>query len=145
MGTATMGRVLVTAMIENLFDLFDVKRGTRTPDEVRSVEAKDAIIDPTSTFLSLPADIISYLGIHPIIGPRFDPRHCGIARLTVQGRTCYVDVVQGAEGSPVLIGSIPCQSMDWAVDPKTNTLVEDPGPRRPFLYEPYPTDPNPAS
>jgi hypothetical protein len=145
MGTEFKTRVVVAAMIENLLDHFAVKRGIRTPDRVRLVQVRDAIVDLTTTFLSLPKGLISHLGIESILYPRTDPRHCGIVRLTIQGRTCYVDVVQGVEGSPVLIGSIPCQSMDWAVDPKTNTLVDDPGPRRPFLHEPYPTDPNPAS
>jgi len=44
METATMGRVLTTATIENLMDLWDLKRGLLTDDKVRRVTVTDALV-----------------------------------------------------------------------------------------------------
>ena len=38
MGTATMGKVIVSAKIENLDDQYMVKQGLLTPDKVRTLD-----------------------------------------------------------------------------------------------------------
>jgi hypothetical protein len=40
-----MGKVVVTARIENLEDLFDVEKGLIAPNAVRAVEVSDALVD----------------------------------------------------------------------------------------------------
>ena len=50
----------------------------------------------------------------------------GIARLTVQGRDCPVDVTEIPDGCPVLIGQIPLEAMDFVVDMRTHSLVGNP-------------------
>jgi hypothetical protein len=42
METQTAGRILVTAKIESLSDLYMVEKGLLPPDQVRSVEVHDA-------------------------------------------------------------------------------------------------------
>ncbi len=59
----TMGKVLVTAKIENLQDLFDAHRGLLKPEQVRSIEVTDALVDTGATTLSLPKRIIAQLGL----------------------------------------------------------------------------------
>lgn len=45
METAEMGRVLTEATLENLEDLWAVKRGLIPPDQVRRVAVADALAD----------------------------------------------------------------------------------------------------
>jgi hypothetical protein len=45
METSTMGKVLVAAKIENLNDLFLVSQGLKSPQDVRTVEVADALVD----------------------------------------------------------------------------------------------------
>jgi hypothetical protein len=135
MGTATMGRVLVTARIENVEDLYDVKRGRLAPDQIRAVEVTDALVDARVRTLSLPPRLIALLGLAKFsllncLPPQYEP-----VMLTIQGRECVTYVDEADEDSPVRIGSIPCLAMDWVVDPKTNTLVNDPHPPRPLIYD----------
>ena len=62
----TMGKVLVTAKIENLHDLFDERTGRLSADKVRSVEVSDALVDTGATMLSMPKRMITQLGLHPV-------------------------------------------------------------------------------
>ena len=43
-----MGRVIVTAKLENLQDALNVQSGTVAPVQVRSVEVTDALISETA-------------------------------------------------------------------------------------------------
>ncbi len=45
MEIATRDKVLVKAKIENLNGLFDVQQGRLKPEEVRSIEVHDALVD----------------------------------------------------------------------------------------------------
>ncbi len=58
-----MGRVLVTARIENLGDLYKASLGDIEPDEVRRVEVVDALVDTGATMLSMPGRLIRQLGL----------------------------------------------------------------------------------
>ena len=114
METASMGKVLVAAKIENLEDLYKVRQGLLAEDQVRHVEVPDALVDTGAMMLSLPKPLIEQLGL-----TRYRTRRLrtsgGVVetgmyeavRLTVQGRDCTVDVIEGPEDCPVLIGQIP--------------------------------------
>jgi hypothetical protein len=41
----TMGKVIVTAKVENLDDLMGVQAGRISADKIRSVEVMDALVD----------------------------------------------------------------------------------------------------
>jgi hypothetical protein len=58
MKTSEMGRVVTEAKIENLEDLWAVRRGDATRDRVRRVELTDALADTRATLLSLPTGVI---------------------------------------------------------------------------------------
>ena len=45
MGVATMGKVVVTAKIENLEDKYKAHQGLIPPDQVRTLFVDDAIVD----------------------------------------------------------------------------------------------------
>src|SRR5882724_6156788 len=124
MGLDTMGKVLVTARIENLNDLFKAKEKSIPEQEVRVIEVDDALVDTGATGLSMPKRLIQQLGLEPLrtrqartsAGP-ITVQIYGTARLTIQGRDCPTDVTELPDDCPVLIGQIPLEAMDFVVDP----------------------------
>src|SRR5947208_810530 len=129
----TMGKVLVTAKLENLNDLTLVHQGLKTPEEVRSVEVTDALIDTGATGLLLPRRLIAQLGLsmlrtrpaRTIAGHVEVPIYRAV-RLTVQGRDCISDVGEIGDEFPAVIGQVPLELMDWVVDPKRQRLIGNP-------------------
>src|SRR5262245_61296739 len=111
MESVTMGKVLVKAKLESLSDLYEVKKGRLDAAQVRSVEVPDALVDTGATGLSLPRPVIERLGLDSYRKRRIrtslgvgETTMYEAVRLTIQERVCTVDVNEGAEGSPVLIG-----------------------------------------
>jgi hypothetical protein len=133
METETMGKVIVTAMIENLGDLFAAERGLLTDEQVRRIEVHDAVVHTDATTLSLPKRMVAALGLEPRSmrhshGPGGDfllPIY-GTVRLTIQGRGCPLDVGEIGDEYPVLIGQIPLGALDWVVDAKGQRLIGNP-------------------
>src|ERR1700692_2384048 len=114
METCTMGKVIVTAKVENLEDLVKVQIGLLTDDQVRRIEVHDAVVDTGATTLLLPKRMIAALGLGPLrvrhsreLGGDFLLPVYGTVRLTIQGRGCPLDVGEIGDEYPVLIGQIP--------------------------------------
>lgn len=133
METPTMGKVLVSAKIENLQDLFKVEQGLLTEDQVRRIEIQDAVIDTGATTLLLPKCMIAALGLKPLrtrhsrgLGGEFILPVYGTVRLTIQGRDCPLDVGEIGDEYPVLVGQIPLEALDWVVDTKGQRLIGNP-------------------
>ena len=133
METSTMGKVLVTAKIINLQDLWDAKRGLITEEAVRSVEVADALVDTGATSLMMPRRLIAQLGLQPYRTRQANT--CGgvaafpiyeAARLIVQGREFTGDVSEVPDECPVLIGQVPLEMLDFVVDPKSQRLIGNP-------------------
>jgi len=133
MESATMGKVLVTALIENLDDLSELQKGQRVPDQVRRVEVTDALVDTGATGLLLPKRLVQQLGLRPLRvrqartlgGPANLPVHRAV-RLTIQGRDCISDVGEIPDEFPVIVGQVPLELLDWVVDPKGQKLIGNP-------------------
>jgi predicted aspartyl protease len=144
MENATMGKVLVTAKIENLYDLLEVREGRITPDKVRSIEVTDAFVDTGATLLSMPKRMITQLGLFPLrtrrartsAGP-VTVQVYGSVRLTIQGRDCPSDVTELPEDCPVLIGQIALESLDFVVDPIGQRLIGNPAHGGEHIIELY--------
>ena len=64
MGIELMGKVLVTARIENLKDQHAAELGLISADQIRGVEVIDALVDPGATQLSMPKRLIEQLGLN---------------------------------------------------------------------------------
>ena len=58
-------------------------------------------------------------------------------RLTIQGRTCTMDVIEVPDAVPVLIGQIPLEHLDFVVDPRRRTLIGNPAHGGVHMYEMY--------
>jgi predicted aspartyl protease len=144
METATMGRVLVEATIENLEDLWAVKRGLMAPDQVRRVTITDALADTGAAMLSLPTRLIRQLGLTKT-GRRRVNSSLGIreadvydaVRLTIQGRDCPLDVMEVPDTVPVLIGQIPLERLDLVVDLQSRRLTGNPAHGGEHIIEAY--------
>jgi predicted aspartyl protease len=133
MENATMGKILVAATMENIYDLYDVERGSLSADQVRRLEIKDAMVDTGSTYLAMPHRLIQQLGLKHFAVRQARttagvvPKEMyGLVRLTVQDRTCHVEVSQVDDNCPVLIGQLPLEALDFVIDPKGQRLIGNP-------------------
>ncbi len=133
MAIAPMDKVLVTAKIENLYDLFGVRKGLVAEEQVRRVDVADALVDTGTTGLLLPSRLVAQLGLEPlrarpsrtIAGP-VPLQMFRAVRLTVQGRDCISDVGEIPDEFSAMIGQVPLELMDWVVDLKGQRLIGNP-------------------
>jgi predicted aspartyl protease len=133
MESATMGKVVVTARIENLGDLYDVKKGLLPDDKVRRIEVHDAVVDTGATTLLLPRRMVAALGLGVLrtrasrgLAGAFPLHIFRAARLTIQDRDCIVEVGEIGDEYPVLIGQIPLEALDWVADSEGQRLIGNP-------------------
>lgn len=142
METATMGKVLVSAKIENVVDLYAASKGQIPDDQVRRIEVSDALVDTGASHLGMPKHLIDQLGIPQISSGRAKTtagsRIFGIygpVRLTIQGRFCSIDVAEIADECPVLIGYVPLELLDFVVNPKDQSLIGNPAHGGEFMID----------
>jgi clan AA aspartic protease len=133
MGIDTMGKVLVTAKVENLSDLFNVDQGRIPESDVRAIEVDDALVDTGASGLSMPKRLIHRLGLKPTRSRQaltsagiITVQVYGTVRLTIQGREYPTDVTELPDDCPVLIGQIPLEALDFVVDPANRRLIGNP-------------------
>ncbi len=111
MENESMGRVITEATIENLKDLWAVEEGRQPPDQIRRITVPDALVDTGATLLPLPTRLIRHLGLREQFKKRV-ASSAGVTeatvyeavRLTIQGRSCTMDVLEVPDAVPVLIG-----------------------------------------
>jgi predicted aspartyl protease len=144
MESETMGRVLTEAKIENLEDLWAVKRGLQPPDQVRRIVVPDALADTGATLLSLPTRLIRQLGLTERYKKRVTSStgvsEAGVyeaVRLTIQNRECTMDVMEVPDEVPVLIGQLPLEHLDLVIDPRSRSLIGNPAHGGEHVYELY--------
>jgi predicted aspartyl protease len=144
METATVGRVLVSAKIENVIDLHAASRGQISDDQVHRIEVSDAHVDTGATLLGMPKRLIEQLGIEKIADGRAKTTSgfaifgiYGPVRLTIQGRHCSVDVSEVADACPVLVGYVPLELLDFVVDPRNQRLIGNPDHGGEFMFDMY--------
>lgn len=144
METSAMGRVITTATVENLRDLWDVERNLLPPESARRVELTNALVDTGATLLSLPTRIIRELGLDPMFTRRVlssagptEAAFYGPVRLTIQGRFCNTDVMEVPDAVPPLIGQIPLENLDFVVDLRGQRLIGNPEHGGEHMFELY--------
>ena len=125
-----MGQVLTTIAVTNFIDLVMAERGFISAEEVRSVMLDKVIVDTGATLLSLPASIISQLGLKQV-GERDVETSAGItkgrifagAQIIVEGREGRFDCLELPEGvSAVLLGVTPMEELGLEPDLKNQRL-----------------------
>ena len=144
METQTMGRVLAEAMIENLKDILKAEDGELAPDRIRRCTVTDALVDTGATMLSLPTSLIKQLGLNKYSTRRVrsatgvaDANLYAAVRLTIQDRFCTMDVMEVPDDTPVLIGQLPLEQLDFVVDLQSRTLIGNPAHDGEQMYELY--------
>lgn len=128
-----MGKILVPARLENVYDLHEVSLGARSADAVRRVEVTDALVDSGASTLSVPRRLVAQLGLKPLRSRQARTSSGavtlqvhGTVRLTVQGRDCTCDVVEIPDACPVLIGQVPLELLDFVADSSGQRLIGNP-------------------
>lgn len=142
METAEMGRVITEATIENTEDLWAAKRGLIPEDQIRRITVSDALVDTGATLLSLPTRLIRQLGLERATSKRI-VSSAGVGeawmyqavKLTIQGRSCTMDVMEVPDSVPVLIGQLPLEHLDFVVDLRSRTLIGNPAHGGEQVYE----------
>jgi len=140
----TMGRVLTEATIENLKDLWDAQRNLLPGDQARRIAVADALADTGATLLSVPSRLIKQLGLAKAETKRVSSSTVGgeadlyeAVRLTIQGRSCTMDVMEVPDSVPVLIGQLPLEHLDLVVDLRSRSLIGNPAHGGEHVYELY--------
>jgi len=139
-----MGRVTTPATITNINDLYNSMQGTLPAEQVRRVEVQDALVDSGATGLAMPKGLIARLGLAPVrmqnirtsAGTTSAMIYTAV-RLTIQGRDCTLDVGELPDGSPVLIGQLPLEALDFVIDMPGHQLVGNPRHGGEFMWEQY--------
>jgi predicted aspartyl protease len=128
-----MGKVIVPSKVENTGDIEMRERGVLPPEQVRSAEIANALVDTGAWGLMLPKSMVAQLGLRLVrtpeargIGGKVPINIYSSVRLYVQDRDCTMDVGELPDGYPVLIGQLPLEAMDFVVDPKGQCLIGNP-------------------
>ncbi|MDZ4685917.1 MAG: aspartyl protease family protein [Planctomycetaceae bacterium] len=144
MGTETMGKVEVSAQLQNEFDLMRVRLGELTPQEVRVAEVENALVDTGATLLSLPSRVIRQLGLEPIRTKNVRTTNgvvtrtiYGGVRLTIDNRDFLCEAAELPDDCPTLIGQIPLEGLDLVVDLSGRRLIGNPAHGGEAMYEEY--------
>jgi predicted aspartyl protease len=129
----TMGRVVAEITVENMSDLYDAKRGMIPQDKIRKLTISNALVDTGATFLSLPTRMIHELGLSKAYTKRVttsrgpaDANVYSAVWLTIQGRSCTLDVMEVPDSVPALIGHLPLEHLDFVVDPIRQRIIGNP-------------------
>lgn len=137
-----MGRVLTSATIENYVDLWAAKQGIISDDKIRRIEVQEALVDSGATLLSLPKSLIQKLGLEKTAEKRVtssigvgEANLYSAVRLTIQGRSCTMDVMEVPDGVPVLIGQLPLEHLDFVIDMRQHALIGNPAHGGEHVYE----------
>ena len=104
----------------------------------------DALVDTGATLLSLPTRLIKELGLSQTATKRItssiglgEASMYEAVRLTIQGRTCTMDVMEVPDNVPVLIGQLPLEHLDFVVDSRSRVLIGNPAHGGEHVYELY--------
>ncbi|MEG4943554.1 aspartyl protease [Microcoleus sp. F4-D5] len=125
-----MGQVITTITVTNFIDLVMAERGFIAAEGVRSVSLDNVVVDTGATLLSLPARIISQLGLRQV-GERDVETSAGIkkgrifagAQIIVEGREGRFDCLELPDGvSAVLLSVIPMEELGLEPDLKNRRL-----------------------
>jgi predicted aspartyl protease len=137
-----MGRVLAEITVESLKDLYAAEQGLIPAAAVRRVSIPNALVDTGATFLSLPTKVIKELGLTKAYTKRVmtskgpaDSDVYNAVWLTIQGRSCTLDVMEVPDAVPALIGQLPLEHLDFVVDPIAQKLIGNPAHGGEQMYD----------
>jgi predicted aspartyl protease len=120
------------------------ERGGIMSVESHGVTVSDALVDTGATMLSLPCRMIRELGLTKRRSRRVrtssglhEADIYSTVRLTIGDRDCPTDVIEVPDDTPVLIGQIPLEALDYVVDLRARRLVGNPEHGGELMYDLY--------
>jgi predicted aspartyl protease len=127
-----VGRITVDIHVENDSDLVQVALEVLPADQVRAIDVQ-ALVDTGATYIGLTTSDITSLGLRRVrtrsartAAGLIQQQIFSAGRVTVQGRDCLIEVAELPDGSPVLIGQVPLELLDFWVDTANRRLVGNP-------------------
>lgn len=109
--------------LANLEDVALANRGVISPEDVRRVTIKDALVDTGATRLCLPEPIIEQLGLTPFGNARartaagiVDRTIYSEVRFTILEREGSLPVTNLPADAPVLVGHMVLEQLDLCLD-----------------------------
>ncbi len=109
--------------LANLEDVALANRGVISPEEVRRVTIKDALVDTGATRLCLPEPVIEHLGLTPFGNARartaagiVDRIIYSEVRFTILEREGSLPVTNLPADAPVLVGHMVLEQLDLCLD-----------------------------
>ena len=124
-----MGKVFATLTVINRADQIRAEDGTIAPDQIRSLDLKNVLVDTGATTLCLPPELISKLGLKILkevdvatamgIGKARIFRDATISMFEREGT---FECLELPGGSDPLLGVIPLESLGLEVDLHNQTL-----------------------
>ena len=109
--------------LANLEDVALANRGVISPEEVRRVTIKDALVDTGATRLCLPEPIIEQLGLTPFGNARartaagiVDRIIYSEVRFTILEREGSLPITNLPADAPVLVGHMVLEQLDLCLD-----------------------------
>ncbi len=125
-----MDQVVTKATIDNFEEIGSVERGLLPPRDAGKIMLPDALVESGATSLSLPTRLIGQLGL-PFTGTKRVTGSGGHSeaniyesvRLTIQDRSCTMNVWEVPDGVPVLIGQLPLEHFDRVIDMRSHAPI----------------------
>jgi clan AA aspartic protease len=125
-----MGKVVTEVTIVNRLDQGLAERGVIRPDQVRSIELHNVLVDTGATTLALPRQIVEALGLHLLeeipVGTAAGVRRLELyedAKITVMGRTGTFECLAIDDASDALLGVISLERLGLELDLQGQQLI----------------------
>ncbi len=127
-----MGRTVERVTVRSFEDFLEVAKGRLEEGKIRAVEI-DALVDAGATYLCLPPKLIQDLGLTYLQSRRVKTANGDVerrvfmgAKITIQGRTEQMSVMENDDGTPPLVGDLVLEALDLIVDPRSQKLMPNP-------------------
>ncbi|MEW6097061.1 MAG: retropepsin-like aspartic protease [bacterium] len=138
-----MGRVTEKIIIRNYGDVVKASENLIQSSQIRTIEV-EAIVDTGATYICLSRVDIERLGLqfHNIIpiktanGPANRRTFKG-AEIELKGRSFVMEVMENDDTTPALIGYLLLEALDFIVDPKTQSVIPNPGHEGKWMADMY--------
>jgi predicted aspartyl protease len=138
-----MGKVTTRIRVENWLDAELLRMGSRNK-KPRAVEV-EALVDTGAVMFYLKSSVIQQLGLRETgeitsrtMFARSEKRTVyAPVSLEIQGRTGNFEVVEVPDSVPNVVGQIPLERLDWAVDCRHQRLIPNPEHKHGELSDEY--------
>ncbi|MEW6608687.1 MAG: retropepsin-like aspartic protease [bacterium] len=138
-----MGRISEKIIIRNYGDVVKASESLIPGSQIRTIEI-EAIVDTGATYVSINKVDIERLGLqfHNTIpiktanGPATRRIFKG-AEIELKDRSFVMEVMENDDTTPPLIGYLFLEAIDFVVDPRTQSVIPNPGHEGKWMADMY--------